>query len=63
MDKDTVADALAKITEAIEDFWAALDADPDLDADERADITQLVEGAGDNLAEAKKIARDSAEKD
>ena len=61
--EETVADALAALRAAIDDFWATLDADTELDEEDRAEITQLVEGAGDNLDEAKRIVRANAERD
>lgn len=59
----TVADALAGLKEAFDDFWAALEADTELDDDERAEITALVDSASTDVDDAKKVARDSAEKD
>jgi hypothetical protein len=60
---ETVADALAVFKEAFDDFWAALDADTELDDDERAEVTALVDGASTDMDYAKKIVHDSAEKD
>ena len=60
---ETVADALANLGEAFDDFWAALEADEHLDADERAEVTALVDSASTDVADAKKVVRDSAEKD
>lgn len=60
---ETVAGALAALKEAFDDFWATLEADNQLDPDEKADVTQLVEGAGDNLDEARKIVHANAERE
>lgn len=54
-DTETVTGALSAIAEPLDEFWAVLDADTELDADDRADLTQLVEGAGDNIREARQL--------
>lgn len=63
MDKITenLQDALASLKEAIDDFWAVLEADTTLDKDGKAEVTLLVEGAGDNIDEAREFVRDNAE--
>lgn len=58
---ESVQDALASIKEAVDDFWAVLDADTTLDKDGKAEVTLLVEGAGDNIDEAREFVRDNAE--
>lgn len=64
MDKTgTVADALAAIKEAFTEFWAALDADTKLDADERAEVTSLADSASTDVDEASTIIRDADERE
>lgn len=58
---ENVQDALASLKEAIDDFWAVLEADSTLDKDGKAEVTLLVEGAGDNIDEAREFVRDNAE--
>ncbi len=60
---ETVAEALASLKTAMDEFWTTLEADGQLDDDEKADITQLLEGAGDNIDEARKIVHANADRD
>jgi hypothetical protein len=54
-DDQTVAGAVAELKEGTEDFWAVLEGDEHLSKYDKAEITQLMEGAADNLDAIKKI--------
>lgn len=61
INEQTVAGAVSELKESTDDFWHVLEADEQLDADAKAEITQLMEGAADNLDAIKKILHDISE--
>lgn len=64
---ETVQGAADSIKEAVEDFWPVLEADDELKdpelADSKAEITQLMEGAADNIDAIRKILNDLRERE
>lgn len=65
--EETVQGAVDSLKEAVEEFWPVLEADdllkdPEL-ADVKAEITQLMEGADDNIGAIRKILNDLRERE
>lgn len=64
---ETVTGAVDSIKEVVDEFWPVLEADDELKdpelADTKAEITQLMEGAGDNIDAIRKILNDLRERE
>jgi hypothetical protein len=54
---------LATVSEATDDAWAEIDSHPDLDDDQRAELTRHFEAIEEAVAEARKIVGVSSEND